>query len=224
MFSGGVTIMIARFVKKHKAVAAAIFAPILICIVGFMLIACTPQDIKADDAIAIAKKDFGCDKVLWIDTDALIFDHEPGSELTTQYTLRSHYAYYVVGEKDGKEIYIIIPSNPKQEKPYIATWNLDYSFTQIVEKFNEHGARYVADVPDDYYSVSVNSYISIHVGQRINGLATHYEVGIDDDAFYESLDVKVVFEYIWEEEGNIHSCIVIQESGQLKSYENITEI
>ena len=38
--------MIARFIKKHKAVAATIFAPILICIVGFMLIACTPQDIK----------------------------------------------------------------------------------------------------------------------------------------------------------------------------------
>lgn len=214
-------IMIASFAKRYKIILAAILAPIFICIVCLSLVSCTPQDIKYDEAIRIAKKDFGCEKILWIEDNALILSTgEP-----TVVKMRSHYSFYVVGEKDGEEIYIVIPSTPELDEPYIATWALDYSFAQIVEKFNEYGAKYVADVPDDFYSTSFNDYIDLVVAEfMIKILADNYEVGADGDAFYERLDVKAAFYYRWQEDGFDHNCIVTQENGELKAYERVNAI
>ena len=208
------------FAKKHKVVATLLLAPILFCIVCLMLISCASQDIKYNEAIAIAKQYFGCEKVLWIQSGALILETKPEEKIPV-YSLRSHYAYYVIGEKDGKEIYIVIPSSPELDKPYTATWGLDYTFTQIVEKFNDFGAQYVADVPDDYYSVNRGSYINLIVNSdTIRDFAEYYNVNDNYDSFYECLDVKAVFEYRWKVDGNEHRCMVAQENGELKAYKH----
>ncbi len=210
---------------KTSAVKKAVLSvPILICVVCLMLTSCASQDIKYNEAIAIAKQDFGCEKVLWIQSGALILETKPGDEIPV-YSLRSHYAFYVVGEKDGKEIYIVIPSNPNLDKPYTATWGLDYSFSQIVDKFNENGAQYVADVPGDYYSVKHSSYINLIVGSdTIRDFAEYYNVDGNYDSFYECLDIKAVFEYRWEKDGKEYRCMVTQENGELKSYEKVQAI
>ena len=213
--------IILNYIKKHKIVSTLLFIPTLLCIVCLMLVSCGAGDnMKYNDAIAIAKTDFGCDKILWIDSYALMPSLD--SYVLVQQKdesadkMRSPYAYYVVGEKAGEEIYIVIPSAAELEKSVITTWSLDYSFTQIVEKFNENGAQYIADVPDDYYSRQ-GSYIKLwNDEERINELSKYYFEG--SDVLYERLDVKAFFEYKWEEDGYLHSCIVTQEDGELKSY------
>lgn len=202
-----------NFVKRHRTAVILLLAPILFCIVCSMLVSCIDNDIKYDKAISIAKKDFGCEKILWIDTGAEILC----TGVPTVSKWRSHYVYYVVGEKDGEEIYILIPSDPELEKPIVTSWSLDYSFAQVVEKINECGAQYVAEVPDDYYNVK-KDYIRLCKGDEINRLAKYYDVGDSEDSFYERLDVKAVFYYQWEDGEYIRNCIVTQESGELKAY------
>lgn len=207
-----------NLVKKIK-IKLSLLLMIMICFVCVALTACgTGNNMKYNDAIAIAKKEFGCEKILWIVDSAMLYK---GEYEIIEY--RSNLIYYVVGEKDGEEIYITVLSNIKQEKPFVTTWNLDYSFTQIVEKFNEYGANYVADVPDDYYSLGHDKYIDLLYGIDLNGLASYYDVGGDDDVFYERLDVKVVFEYSWKIGETKHSCIITQENGELKVYKKETK-
>lgn len=203
--------------KKIKSAVTSVLAAVLLCVIGSALTACSPQDIKYDDAIAIAKKDFGCEKILWIDSGAEILS----TGVPTENTSPAHYSFYVVGEKDGKEVYILIPSPPTVEKPHVSEWKFDYTFTQIVDKLNKCGARYVIQVPDDYYSAKRSSFAELLTGQKLNGIAGYYEVGCSDDEFYERLDVKAAFQYVWIADGNINSCIITQESGQLKSYTHV---
>lgn len=216
--------MFLDFAKKHKIITTLLLTPILLCIVCLMLVSCASQDIKYNEAIAIAKQDFGCDKILWIQSGALILETKPGEKIPV-YSLRSNYAYYVVGEKDGEEMYIVVPSTPDLDKPYTTTWGLDYSFTQIVEKFNDFGAQYVANVPDDYYSLKHSNYINLIVNtDTIRDFAEYYNVDDNYDSFYECLDVKLVFEYRWEVEGNEYRCMVAQENGELKAYKKVEVI
>ncbi|MCH5351825.1 MAG: hypothetical protein J1F39_07655 [Clostridiales bacterium] len=207
-----------RFIKIIKSVVFVCLASVFVLIFGFAFIACD-RDIKYDDAVRIAKRDFKCDKVLWIASRSGLILREGFGDGDTVYRMRSHYAYYVVGEKEGTEVYIVIPSDPILEDPYTTTWGLNYTFTEIVERFNEHGASYVADVPDDYYSQTFDKYISLRSGKGLKGMTSYYDVGGDDDEFYERLDTKAVFEYSWEEEGYYYSVIVAQEDGELTSYE-----
>lgn len=211
------------FIKRHKIAVIVISSALLVCIIGFIVfIAILPRDndIKYNEAVALARKQFGLDKVLWIDTHAGVFSRDPNAELTPS-NMRSHYAYYVVGEKDGAEIYCVVPSNPLLEKPYLTTWNLKYTFSQIIDKFNEHGAGYVIDLSYNN-SVEYSSRISIYVDEKtINGYAQDYDdiiVG-ENDNLYERLDIKVVFFYQWSNDDNKDfSCIVTQENGELKAY------
>ena len=214
------------FIKRHKIAVIVISSALLVCIVGFIVfIAILPRDndIKYNEAVALARKQFGLDKVLWIDAHASVFSSDPNAELTPS-NMRSHYAYYVVGEKDGAEIYCVVPSNPLLEKPFLTTWNLDYTFSQIVEKFNEQGARYIADVPNDYYDREFSSYIRLLVGSDLNrGMIERYSIDGGYSAFYERLDVKAVFSYEWKDDDNItRRCIVAQENGELKAYVRVS--
>lgn len=209
--------------KWQRTVATVILAPILICLVVISLTACIfphEDEISYNQAIAIAKKDFGCDKILWINTNAAVLSGDPLDTLYEKLN-RNKYEYYVVGEKDGEEIYIIVPDAPKRNKPFVTTWAFDYSFSQIVEKFNECGVQYVADVPDDYYSENLDSHIKVD-GEKdlIKRRASYYidDVDVDLEMFYESLDVKALFLYEWDVGENRQGCIVVQENGELKAY------
>ena len=204
---------VSSYSKKHKLIATVILAPMLFLIVCLMLVACDP-DIKYDEAIAIAKKDFGVEKVLWVAYTPALALSKDGPRVIGAW----HYANCIVGEKDGEEIFIVIPS-PQTEESFIATWNLDYTFKQIVEEFNKLGAEYIIDVPDDYYSKRHDSYIDIVVKENnVNRLAEFYEVD-EPETFYERLDVKVVFTYRRLDDGIIHDYMVTQIDGKLVSCE-----
>ncbi len=211
------------FVKRHKIAVIVVSFATIVLVVGFIvLISLLPHDdeLNRDDAIKLAIKEYGLDKVLWIDAHASVFSSDPNAELTPS-NLRSHYAYYIIGEKDGEEIYCVVPSNPLLEKPYLTTWNLKYTFSQIIDKFNEHGAGYVIDLSYNN-SVEYSSRISIYMDEKtINGYAQDYDdiiVG-ENDNLYERLDIKVVFFYQWSNDDNKDfSCIVTQENGELKAY------
>lgn len=220
---------IKSFVKSHKILSIfliIILILVVLCVGGtiaiIVIFSNKPSEAKYDDAIRVAKNDFGFEKILWV-------EHTNHTSLGTTeeypdgYT-PFRYAYYVVGEKDGEELCLIVPSYFKEENSFILTWSLNYSFTQIVEKFNEQGANYVPDVPNDIYSTSFSNYISITENDHILNSFDNYrlnKLGIDNyDDFYERLDVKAVFEYTWYDDDNArHYCIVTQENGELKSYE-----
>ena len=200
--------------RNRKLIAAVMSAPILFLIVFVMLVSCTwDRDIKYYKAIAIAKKFFGFEKILWIGDRCVPYEGMP------QTMGAWHYLFYIVGKKDGEEVYLVIPS-PQTEEAFVPTWSLDYSFKQIVEEFNKLGANYVTDVPDDYYSKGHDSYIDIVVNENyINRLAEFYEVD-EPETFYERLDVKAVFDYRRIENDVIHDYLVAQIDGKLVSYEH----
>lgn len=204
------------FAKKCRTAVAAVLAALFVCLSCFALVACTPnKDIKYDKAIVIAKLQFGVQKVLWI-SDDILDSREP-----QVYRLRCHYAFYIVGEKDGKEIYVVVPSSPTVEKPFVTTWCLDYTFKQVVEEFNKLGANYVADVPDDYYS-AIGSYIKIvGVEDGIDRIANAYKID-EPETFYDRLDAKWVFSYRRTDDNIMHDYIVAQTNGELVSYAQAT--
>lgn len=215
---------IAGFRKRLNTVIIAVTAILTVLLVALSLAACD-RDIKYNDAIKIAQKKFGCDKVLWIESTIALVLQEGHGDGDMIYRMRSHYTYYVVGEKDGEEIYIAIPSDPTLEDAYETTWGLSYSFKEIVERFNEHGAGYVADVPNDYYAAGGHScFIQLRSAVNLNGLSEYYEMDCDDEEFYERLDIKAFFEYTWEEDGYLCRVIVAQENGALTSYERKTAL
>ena len=146
--------------------------------------------------MAIAKKEFKLDKVLWVAYNGERLSAEPYDELYDK--ISGRYNYGVVGEKDGEEVFIIVPSHPKKFKPFITTWALEYSFTEIVEKFNECGAQYVADVPKDYYAAGIGSYIDFELDelQPITELVFKYR---RDEG-------KMCYDYyVWIEDGELKS-------------------
>lgn len=205
-------------ISKHHHAVAFLLASVLLWIVCLMSASCSPRDLSYREAIEIAKKDFGCDKILWIQTNALVLETKP-DEIPS---LRSHYSYYIVGEKNGKEIDIVVPSNPDLEEAYISTWGLDHSFTQIVEKFNDFGAHYIADVPDDYDPAGRDRPIELFADRdTITHLAEYYNA--DGELLYDRLDLKAIFEYRWEADGVAHRCMVFQEGGELKAYESAAQ-
>ncbi len=201
----------------------AIAVTFVACFVGFIvLINFLPHDndIKSNDAIAIAQYVYGYDKVYWLGANAEILGQDPESEPTPN-TMRSHYSYYVVGEKAGKEVYLIIPSDPSLEKPFETSWAFDHSFMEIVEKFNEHGANYVAE---ETYGNNKKRINLINYDSAKNAMPQSNGNATGGGTFYERLDVKAIFSYDWTADGYRHNCIVTQEGGELKSYESVSAV
>ncbi len=207
------------FIKRHKfAVAvASVVIIILIAFITFIIVMAvlwSDGDVNRDKAISIARKEFGCEKVLWI-------CHTNGSDFIDKASNRENvdfgkYAFCIVGQKEGEEIFIIIPAEYKRDKPYIATWPLDYSFTQIAEKFIELGAPYDEEKFEKYPNL-------IHFNDKEDLIkmesSYYYDVtGVSSDVFYSRLDVKAIFSARWESDNRIFNCIVAQENGELKAY------
>ncbi len=207
------------FIKRHKfAVAvASVVIIILIAFITFIIVMAvlwSDGDVKRDKAISIARKEFGCEKVLWI-------CHTNGSDFIDKASNRENvdfgkYAFCIVGQKEGEEIFIIIPAEYKRDKPYIATWPFDYSFTQIAEKFIELGAPYVEKEFEKYPNL-IDFEDKEDMIKRES--AYYYDVaGVSSDVFYSRLDVKAIFSARWESDNRIFNCIVTQENGELKAY------
>lgn len=205
------------WINRNTIIIIAIFSTLaaIMVAVGVILIFLYflphEDDINRIQAIAIAKKDFGCDKVLWVNSNAVALSNEPENKLNDLVN-RSHWVYFVVGEKDGVETYILIPSEPNRINPFVTAWVFDYSFSQIVDKFNECGAQYVYDPTKDFDNMTAIA------GSSLKKLTGYDDDGVDGETFYERLDVKAVFHYYWYEDDILYNCIVTQESGELKAY------
>ncbi len=215
-------------IETLRIACIAIAVLFVACFVGFVvLINFIPHENKLAyaQAITIAKSCYGCESILWVGN---IYGNAYGSGFVVLPNgERINYnrgAFYVIGEKEGRETCIVMPFNIQKEIS-IATWALDYSFKDIVEKFNERGAQYTAEktLDNDYYGVKRNS-IEVIVGEESITTAANYADMADTQTFYERLDVKAVFSYDWTADGYRHYCIVSQEGGELKSYESVTAV
>ncbi len=207
------------FIKRHKF-AVAVASVVIIILIAFitfivvMAVLWSDGDVNRDKAISIARKEFGCEKVLWI-------CHTNGSDFIDKASNRENvdfgkYAFCIVGQKEGEEIFIIIPAEYKRDKPYIATWPFDYSFTQIAEKFIELGAPYVEKEFEKYPNL-IDFEDKEDMIKRESEY--YYDVtGVSSDVFYSRLDVKAIFSARWESDNRIFNCIVAQENGELKAY------
>ena len=203
---------IKSFAKEHKKAAIAIsviVAVVAALILGFGIFSlCShiyslDHDIKYDRAMAIAKKEFKLDKILWITDNPLSLSTKSDDEFNVKNPGR--YEYGIVGEMNGEEVFIIVQSDTKRNKPFIATWGLDYSFTEIVEKFNELGAQYVADVPKDYYAAGIDSYIKYYPNENPS-------------------DARVVFTYSRKDGKMRYNYYVTIEDGELKTDVSASQI
>lgn len=207
------------FIKRHKiaVIIVSVLIIILIALTTFIIVVAVlwrDDDVRRDKAISIAEKEFGCERVLWI-------CYTNGSDFIDRASNRENvdlgkYAFCVVGQKAGEEIFIIIPADYKRDKPYIATWPFDYSFTQIAEKFIELGAPYDEEKFDKYPNM-----IELEDKEdMIKRKSEYYRdvTGVSSDVFYARLDIKALFSAQWERDNRSYSCIVTQENGELKAY------
>ncbi|MCI8369171.1 MAG: hypothetical protein HFJ81_06035 [Clostridia bacterium] len=95
---------------------------------AFALCSCTViNENRDDDAYKIAVKQFGFEEV-WV-----VSSGTTSSVLMEE--MVSRYLIYVLGEKEGREIMIIVPAL-KKDKSYEVKWPLKYSFKQTIDKYN----------------------------------------------------------------------------------------
>lgn len=152
-----------------------------------------------DDAYEIVKNEYGCDKVLWYD-----FASNHTGLLPSGKNLLSNNAICVIAEKDGEEVFLIIPSDP-EEPGFFADWKFDYSFTEIIARMESLGVIFdTTDIDGDGVL-----YRNIQVRDLLQG-----------DEGYNRCDFHVYFEYYYYDDdiGNTVTYYTMQENHELMVY------
>ena len=136
-----------------------VLIPIFIIIMALMSGCTIVDENKRPDAYNIAINQFGFDKVYTADSGTRV------SVLLKEHVVR--YCIYVIGERDGEEVFIVVPAMKYQE-PYEIDWPFKTSFKDIVKKYNEivGEEEYTEDNYEliefedsnfDYYGIDTNS-------------------------------------------------------------------
>ena len=106
----------------------------LFCIVTLLLCLTLPScaltiypERGIETAEEIATEEFGMQKVYTIGTAPE--EYWPESS-------RSHYLMAVIGEKDGEELFLIVPGN-YDEAPFLAPWPFALSFKEMIDLLNK---------------------------------------------------------------------------------------
>lgn len=117
--------------KIFFAAAAALISVVTV------LIGCTvKRENNKSDAEKTAKEEFGFEKIYFTSS---------GTAENTSINF-SHYFFYVLGEKDGEEIFITVPDK-KGERSSLYDWPLNLTFKEITQKLNAFygGEIYTSD-------------------------------------------------------------------------------
>lgn len=170
---------------------------------------------KLKDAVNIAREDFGCEKILWVD-----YARPQNNVLENNDTPDG--GCYVVGEdKDGSEVYVVVPYyETEKHKPSTFQWKFDYTFSQIARVFAKYGYKYAdgIDGMEDKYTLHDIS-ISIFLLDMENNVKSALAHCGDADELYEKLDVKLVFYFRIREGRERHYFWLTQQDGSLVMYE-----
>lgn len=156
------------------------------------------HEINWKEVSEIAKNDYGCDKVLW--AESFVSDT---TLLPRGTKILSHNVYGVVVEKNGEELFLMIPCE-KDESGFFADWKFDYSFTEIIAHMEALGI--VFDSTDKNGD-----------GIMYDGI-TAKEI-FSDEKWYGKFDVDVYFVYEHYNE-NIFQAryYVVQKDHELRVY------
>ena len=132
--------------KKIIIVSSVILGPVvlfflIILIMLFTLPLTNIKENKMDDAKRIAIEQFGMDEV-WV-----VYPGSSGSTITTQES--ANLPIYVLGVKNGEELFIIVPQL-KKYPAYEREWVFNTSFQDIVAKLNDFAGNTICS-PDDYH-------------------------------------------------------------------------
>lgn len=149
----------------------------------------------------IAKEEYGCDRIIWF------FPCENDSAvLPDGVNIQSNEVYCVAAEKDGEEVILFIPSNPKKEKGFFAQWKFDCTFTEIVEKMESVGIV-MADFHD-----SDGVYDKMMLADN--------PIYIDEENNSDKFDFPVYFQYECCRNGMVDLIyLVAQVNHEIKIYE-----
>ncbi len=229
------------FANRHKGlmiffiilgVAVLLFIVALILIINF-----TPRDmfIRESEAEKIAKREFGCERILWaVDTQITLGSSDPlgendyfgGNDFLRktcpnpykeykEYYYFDPYVYFIVGEKNGEEIYLLIPADCDRYKPMVAKWPFVASFKEIVKMLHETGINYDVDDKDRWFGLYDRE-------EEIKREAKSYDDVIEDaENLYDRLDVKALLTYSWKENDLDYLCWISQENGEIKIYKSL---
>lgn len=211
--------------KRLKLVLAVIIA---LC-ASFAAIGCAEGD-KEYYPIRIAKEQFGCERIWWIgggiycNNISGYYLEEGGGKFGKDHVFPMEGGYYVVGEdKDGNEIFMLIPFEKHAREGYKAVkydWPFDYSFKEIAGFAGEHGYKFADGIDgkvDEFYEDNSTRLLIFDTDFHIRYfLKSYFSKFGDVETVYDSLDVKLLLHFQYENgDENFYNCFIIQQDGKL---------
>ncbi len=97
---------------------------LLIIYIIFPFYSCS-RERKRVEAEKIAREQFGVEEILSVghcNNDTLLFYN---------YNLSDKYAFYIVGEKNEQDVFVVVPASCKN-LPFLTEWPFAYSFKEIM--------------------------------------------------------------------------------------------
>lgn len=183
---------------------------------------------KYDRAFKIARSDFGCKKILWVDsavfgnniTGGIKYQPEEfgGGGFVTDEVLSQNGGYYVIGDDgDGNNIYVLVPRDKTRESAMFE-WKFDYSFSEILDFIGQFGYKYA-----DGIDGRENEYLADHrlwINDNDDVIMYKLKRFGNENELYARLDVKLFFEYRQIiGDGEFYDYYIWQEGGKLKLYQ-----
>lgn len=202
--------------RKIKYILSLITVAVLTVFCCLPLLGCN-DNLSVEDAANIARESFGCTKILWMRGTRT--GYMSGNDLPGEY------GYYVVGvDESGNEIYVVVPNfKSKRYSAETFDWRFDYTFGQIAEVFTKYGYKY-ADGIDGRESEYFYTHMSTYIGFNDDEETIKHQLDVFGDAekLYEELDVKVMFDFFYRQDGGVErDCFLVQTNGSLMLYEII---
>lgn len=194
---------------------------------GVLILYCVlPHEKNTYDYALKYARNSGCQKILWVGSAQF------GNEITgctrelshgtvwSDSVLTRRGGVYVIGEdRNGNELYFIVPNVNEEGTPQSFEWPFDYKFSEIAHWLSDYGYEY-ADGIVGHESLA-SSILAWDTKKNVEDtLNCMYKDKDEARAVYERLDIKFIFEYAYcPSENNVNRYYIMQEQGALKMYE-----
>lgn len=215
--------------SNFKSKFTAAFSALVLVLCSVFVFAGCSNELALNDAIGIAKEDFGCKKILWVSgaparrtlTSDIKYTQD-GKMYLKERIFPDQGGYYVFGlDKNGNDVYVAVPRYKSSSyKPAEIDWPFDYTFTQILDFAGRYGYKYVDGIDGRIDEFTDGNDWAMRSCGNENSILGSSQAGRYCESlngtFCEKLDIAVVFEFQMRADDNrVYSYTIGQIDGKL---------